>query len=101
MIEDSDCDSNPCPDRAMCRNDPGPGNFTCLCRSGYTGDNCETTIDPCNSNPCANDATCKSFEQNRFFCEVSVDDFERVKDGQKIRELFQIIEPGVSWEINV
>ena len=37
--EDSDCDKVPyvCPDRTMCRNEPGLGNFSCLCRSGYQG----------------------------------------------------------------
>ena len=37
--EDSDCDKVPsvCPDRTMCRNEPGIGNFSCLCRAGYTG----------------------------------------------------------------
>merc|ERR1719211_833986 len=36
QVEDSDCDISPCPDRAMCRNEPGIGNYSCLCKSGYT-----------------------------------------------------------------
>ncbi len=73
QIEESSCDSNPCPDRAMCKNEPGPGNFTCLCRSGYTGDACDITLDPCQQgpggeSPCTNGAECESFEQGRYFC---------------------------------
>ena len=64
--EKSDCDDNPCPDRAMCRNEPGVGNYTCLCKSGYTGENCDVTIDPCVSNPCFNEAACESYQQVSF-----------------------------------
>ena len=39
QIEDSDCDKSPCPARAMCRDEPGLNNYTCLCRSGYKGKN--------------------------------------------------------------
>ena len=50
----------------MCRNEPGVGNFTCLCKSGYTGEKCDVTVDPCESNPCKNEATCESHEQVKF-----------------------------------
>ena len=62
-IEESDCKENPCPDRAMCRDEPGVGNFTCLCKSGYAGDKCDITVNPCDSNPCKNEANCESQEQ--------------------------------------
>jgi len=47
----------------MCKDEPGVGNYTCLCKSGYTGDSCDVTVDPCESNPCKNLATCESHEQ--------------------------------------
>lgn len=70
--EKSDCDDeNACPDRAMCKDLPGPGNFECLCRTGYKGENCDVTEDPCseNGNPCANGALCRTLPQGRFNCE--------------------------------
>lgn len=44
----------------MCKNEPGYNNYTCLCRSGYTGIDCDISIDPCtaNGNPCSNGAAC-------------------------------------------
>lgn len=42
--EKSDCRNDTCPQRAMCKDEPGVGNFTCLCRSGYTGENCDLTV---------------------------------------------------------
>lgn len=55
----------------MCKNEPGYGNFTCLCRSGYTGDDCDVTINPCtaNGNPCSNGANCVALQQGRFKCD--------------------------------
>ena len=42
--EKSDCRNDTCPERAMCKDEPGLNNFTCLCRSGYTGPNCDITV---------------------------------------------------------
>lgn len=72
--EKSDCRNDTCPERAMCKDEPGLSNFTCLCRAGYTGVNCDVTIDPCsaNGNPCKNGATCTSLQQGRYKCECDL-----------------------------
>lgn len=67
----SDCRNDTCPARAMCKDEPGFNNFTCLCRSGYTGIDCDITIDPCTANgsPCSNGATCIALQQGRYKCD--------------------------------
>lgn len=67
----SNCRNDTCPEQAMCKTEPGIGNHTCLCKNGYTGTNCDVTIDPCtsNGNPCENNARCVPLQQGRFRCE--------------------------------
>ncbi|XP_076035426.1 sushi, von Willebrand factor type A, EGF and pentraxin domain-containing protein uif [Oratosquilla oratoria] len=69
--EESDCVEGACPDRAMCKDNPGIGVYECLCRSGYTGPDCNVTVNPCTEtgNPCANSATCVPLLQGRFRCD--------------------------------
>ncbi|CAG2255061.1 unnamed protein product [Mytilus edulis] len=50
------CMSNPCAN-GNCQ-DVSSGGYICLCNFGYTGNNCENTIDPCIMNPCPRGATC-------------------------------------------
>ncbi|XP_071107671.1 uncharacterized protein [Haliotis cracherodii] len=42
--------------------------LVCTCKTGYTGDRCESEIDYCRSNPCLNGATCKP-KLGGFDCE--------------------------------
>ncbi|XP_033099348.1 fibropellin-3-like, partial [Anneissia japonica] len=34
--------------------------FTCQCAAGFSGNNCESVIDPCMQNPCENNGVCES-----------------------------------------
>lgn len=47
----------PCRNGATCTN-TGQGSYTCSCRPGYSGANCETEIDECGTSPCRNGGSC-------------------------------------------
>lgn len=47
----------PCKNGATCTN-TGQGSYTCSCRPGYTGSNCEVEINECDANPCKNGGSC-------------------------------------------
>lgn len=36
----------------------GQGSYTCSCKEGFTGIDCERNISECDSNPCKNGGTC-------------------------------------------
>jgi Golgi apparatus protein 1 len=42
-------------------------NYSCICRAGFAGDNCELNINDCDVNPCFNSGTCID-EVNSFRC---------------------------------
>uniref|UniRef100_A0A669E445 Slit homolog 1b (Drosophila) n=1 Tax=Oreochromis niloticus TaxID=8128 RepID=A0A669E445_ORENI len=83
----SPCVSSPCQNQGICKVHHTQ-QYTCVCKSGFTGKHCETPVDACVSNPCTNGGTCLSDEQTRgfscacafgfhgTFCEVNVDDCE-------------------------
>ena len=53
-----DCQGNPCINGASCQD--GIANYTCHCRPGYEGNNCEIEIDECERyQPCQNNAKCR------------------------------------------
>ena len=47
----------PCRNGATCSNS-GQGSYTCHCRPGFAGNNCETITDDCTHVPCQNGGTC-------------------------------------------
>jgi len=44
------------------------GKAACLCIPGFTGDMCDTKIDPCSNNPCQNNGLCISELNDKFSC---------------------------------
>ncbi|XP_068694508.1 uncharacterized protein [Montipora foliosa] len=50
------CSPNPCKNGATCV-DLANG-YSCDCKPGYTGNDCQTNINECSPNPCQNGATC-------------------------------------------
>uniref|UniRef100_A0AAZ1Y0I8 Slit homolog 1b (Drosophila) n=1 Tax=Oreochromis aureus TaxID=47969 RepID=A0AAZ1Y0I8_OREAU len=77
----SPCVSSPCQNQGICKVHHTQ-QYTCVCKSGFTGKHCETPVDACVSNPCTNGGTCLSddcacaFGFHGTFCEVNVDDCE-------------------------
>uniref|UniRef100_A0A3B3U8F7 Slit homolog 1 protein n=1 Tax=Poecilia latipinna TaxID=48699 RepID=A0A3B3U8F7_9TELE len=82
------CVSSPCQNQGTCQIHQSQ-QYTCACKSGFTGKHCETPVDACVSNPCTNGGSCLRDEQTggfRYcacafgfhgtFCEVNVDDCE-------------------------
>ncbi|KAF3688050.1 Slit -like protein 1 protein [Channa argus] len=81
----SPCVGSPCQNQGICQVHHTQ-LYTCTCKAGFTGKNCEAPVDACVSNPCTNGGTCLSDEQTRgfscacafgfhgTFCEVNVDD---------------------------
>lgn len=61
----NNCFSSPCLNGASCRS--GWNDFTCDCKPGYSGKNCEEEKDECVSNPCYGDAKCVD-KVNGFAC---------------------------------
>jgi hypothetical protein len=46
-------------------------DYKCLCKTGYTGLNCETNINKCSSQPCSSNSQCIN-EINSFRCLCSI-----------------------------
>ena len=44
--------TKPCQNGAECHNTDG--SYTCNCKPGYKGNDCETKINECQSSPCQN-----------------------------------------------
>ncbi|XP_052231204.1 neurogenic locus notch homolog protein 2-like [Dreissena polymorpha] len=61
----NECSLNPCNNGASCIDQVN--NFTCLCRAGFTGRNCDTDINECMPNPCNNGSTCVD-QVNNYTC---------------------------------
>lgn len=60
------CNSVVCANGATCVY-TCPGQFFCICPTGYTNTRCQDVINNCASNPCHNGATCIS-NLNSYSC---------------------------------
>lgn len=60
------CSSNPC-QTGTCIN-LSNGTYRCICPSGITGKNCDTSLLPCDSNPCLNNSTCLTLSLTNYTC---------------------------------
>ncbi|KAI1895485.1 hypothetical protein AGOR_G00106750 [Albula goreensis] len=56
----------PCHNGATCMN-TGQGSYTCACRPGFTGVDCELEVKECDSKPCRNGGICMDLE-NGYQC---------------------------------
>ena len=72
------CDSSPCANGGSCT-PMEPFNFTCQCKVGYTGRNCEVNVDDCVSVTCPNNRVCMD-GVNTFECICMPSVFEEIDD---------------------
>ncbi|XP_052105156.1 coagulation factor IX-like [Mytilus californianus] len=59
------CALAPCKNGGICKS--SGTNFSCNCRSGFTGKKCEINVNECKSNPCQNKGRCVDMP-NRYKC---------------------------------
>ncbi|XP_077993229.1 protein jagged-1-like [Glandiceps talaboti] len=58
IATNNSCNHNPCHGDATCVNSGTGGAYTCLCKEGFEGVNCEVNINDCKNNPCYNRGQC-------------------------------------------
>ncbi|XP_071138696.1 neuronal cell adhesion molecule-like [Mytilus edulis] len=64
-MEINECASNPCQNSGVCHDHVN--RYSCTCKSGYTGKNCEIDKE-CQSNPCLNGGICTDDQNSGHTC---------------------------------
>lgn len=52
----NECDPNPCKNNAKCND--YVNSYSCTCKPGFSGTNCETNDEDCTESSCMNGGTC-------------------------------------------
>ncbi|KFM77888.1 Agrin, partial [Stegodyphus mimosarum] len=68
----SDCSGNscsamPCKNGGTCLSSEKL-KFKCICKDGFSGENCEFDLNPCISNPCGDGSTCVVLPEGNYAC---------------------------------
>ncbi|CRL07619.1 CLUMA_CG020584, isoform A [Clunio marinus] len=64
---DNSCTNKTCGDHGTCVT--SRSFYSCECRDGFYGQNCELKQDQCSSSPCFNDGKCRSFNETDVTCD--------------------------------
>ncbi len=67
------CTSSICSNNGVCYIDASSGNNTlrCVCFQGYTGQNCQISLNAfssCLNNPCGTNGTCFPISNSSYYC---------------------------------
>ena len=73
---------------------------SCVCRSGFEGDRCETNIDDCAGHACQNNATCNDLV-DMYSCICPVGYTGELKDKFQTNNMFQHKSPVISEHFHV
>jgi len=67
-IRGNPCRNEPCRNNGLCAPIGQAAEYKCICRDGFTGRNCETSISECYHNPCQNRGKCRVTESGATAC---------------------------------
>jgi len=76
--EINECGKNPCQNAGACV-DKKVG-YKCICKSGFTGQNCENDVNECDSLPCFNGGACQNYPGG-YNCTCAIGYFGAHCDG--------------------
>ena len=93
-VDVDECASTPCLNSGNCSS--AVHSYSCVCSSGYVGDNCENDIDECGSVPCQHGSPCE--ESSAFNSTVPPDTYLcNCTDGWEGQNCAENIDECGSW----